>query len=165
MTNQTPVINLNYLFEQNSDFIDYENLPVTFHKNPGAREEEIAAIATDRNQKIPKDYIDFLRKFNGCTLFKYQDLGGFEFLSTTNILKENALQRLTYENDWDSNLTVFCNLICDGDFLSFKNNEDGSYSIMDCYHDDNPGNWKIIADSLDNFLNKLITEKGKRFWL
>ena len=165
MISQILVNKLNFLFDQTDDFIDYEKLVVLFHRNPGATNEEIALMTSDKKQKFPKDYINFLRKFNGCTLFTYQGLGGFELLGTASILKENNLQRLTYEDDWDNNLTVFCNVIGDGDFISFKNNEDDSYSIIDCYHDDNPKNWKVISDSLDDFLNKLIAEKGKRFWL
>jgi hypothetical protein len=165
MIDQILVNKLNLLFEHATDFIDYENLPVIFRKNPGAADEDIAAMIFDKKQRFPEDYIDFLRKFNGCTLFTYQDLGGFEFLGTAGILKENHLQRLTYEEDWDDNLTVFCNLIGDGDFLSFRVHEDHSYSVVDCYHDDIPKNWKVIANSFDDFLNQLIDQKGRRFWL
>src|SRR5258705_131979 len=103
MINQFLIKVLNFLFEQTDDFIDYEKLPVTFRTNLRATDDEIAPITSDKKQKIPKDYIDFLRKFNGCTLFTYQNLGGFEFLGTASILKENNLQRSTYENDWDNN--------------------------------------------------------------
>ena len=128
-------------------------------------QEDITAMTLDGKSRIPKDYIDFLKVFDGCTLYRYKDLGGFEFLGTSDILKETDLQRQIYEEDWNNDITVFCRLICDGDFISFKNNSDGTYDILDCYHDDKPQNWKVISNSFDNFLERLIDETGRPYWL
>ena len=165
MINKVLTDKLNSLFRHSINFIDREGLEVTFEKNSPATFQEISSLSKDPEIKIPKDYLDFLQLFDGCRLFKYQDLGGFEFFGTKDIRKETELQRQTYEEDWDENLTVFCRLICDGDFISFRNKSDGSYDILDCYHDDIPANWTTITNSLDNFLESLIDEKGKRYWL
>jgi SMI1 / KNR4 family (SUKH-1) len=165
MINKVLTDKLNLLFGQEDDFVDYEGLSVTFQKKIGATQLEIVSLSSDKKFKIPKDYLYFLQKFDGCVLFRYQDLGGFEFLGTKDISKETDLQGQTYDEDWDNDITVFCRIICDGDFISFKNNNDGSYDILDCYHDDKPQNWKVISNSFDNFLERLIDEKGRRYWL
>jgi hypothetical protein len=165
MKNHILTDKLNLLFDQQDTYIDYEGLTVTFHKNKGATQQELDSVISTEKLKIPQDYIDFLQVFNGCTLFKYQDLGGFEFLGTMNILKETDIQKQAYEEDWDNDILVFCRLIGDGDFISFKSNNNNSYDILDCYHDDKPQNWKVISNSFSDFLKRLIDGKGKRYWL
>lgn len=154
---------LDLLFSSEVPFVDYEGLSVTFNKNAPAKENDTFLIKP--KLKIPQDYIDLLRFYNGCTLFKFEDIGGFNLLGTEEIESETNLQKQTYQEDWDESLTVFCRLIADGDFISFRNKDDNCYDILDCYHDDSPKNWTIISNSLDDFLERLIDEKGKRFWL
>jgi len=163
MIKQELVDKLNFFFGQKNVILDYEDLVVTFEKNNGATQNDLDIISN--KLKIPNDYLDFLQIFNGLTLFKFKDLGGFKFLGTNDISKETEIQRQTYEEDWDNDIIVFCNLICDGDFISFKNKNDGSYEILDCYHDENPQNWKVVSYSFCYFLERLIEEKGKRYWL
>jgi len=152
-------------FGQNEDITDYEGLVVSFHKNPAATRSDIVSTIGNNHIKLPEDYCDFLQIFDGCTLFKYQDLGGFEFLGTKDIAKENVIQQQTYLEDWDNNLIVFCRLIADGDFISFRSRNDDKYDILDCYHDEIPEKWTVIGNSFDGFLERLIIERGRRFWL
>jgi SMI1 / KNR4 family (SUKH-1) len=133
MLNKNLLDSLNIRFGQEGGFMDYEGLEVVFEKNSPATLQDVTSTLLENGIKIPNDYLDFLQLFNGCKLFKYQDLGGFEFLGTNDISKETELQKQTYEDDWNDNLTVFCKLICEGDFISFRNNSNGSYDILDCY--------------------------------
>ncbi len=77
MLNKVLTDKLIFLFKQSSTFIDYEGLEVSFEKNLAATSENISSISLDTKLKIPKDYLDFLQLFNGCLLYKYQDIGGF----------------------------------------------------------------------------------------
>ncbi|HMC99839.1 MAG TPA: SMI1/KNR4 family protein [Ferruginibacter sp.] len=154
---------LDFLFTTAAPYLDYEGLSVTFIKNSPASDEAIAALPS--NLDIPNDYIQFLKAFNGCTLFEYKDFGGFEFLAADQIERELTIQRETYAEDWDESLMVFCNVPGDGDFISFRNKGNNEYEILDCYHDDSPKNWNTITNSFDVFLERLIDEKGKRYWL
>lgn len=151
------------LFSYDTSFVNYEELIVTFSKNLPATENEI--ISMKAKLTIPEDYIDFLKVNNGCTLFQFQNLGGFELLGTKEIESETNFQRKNYKEDWDDSLIVFCKLISEGDFISFRSKKDNSYDVLDCYHDDIPKNWTVICDSFDYFLERLINEKGKSFWL
>lgn len=156
---------LNSLFEPGGNYLDYEGLPVIFHKNLGASDIEIASFITHESLNLPDEYLDLLRQFNGFSLFGYEDLGGFQFLGTAEIIEENKLEKEIYGEDWDESVVVFCKLICDGDFIGFRFYHDGSYSILDCFHEASPNEWQVISVSFGAFLEKLIAEKGKRFWL
>jgi hypothetical protein len=107
MTNQSLLDKLNFLFNNRDRYFQYEGLEVTFHKEDAATEQYIAQLVKDRGFNIPTDYIEFLRVFNGCTLFKYQDLGGFELLGTKDIAKNTTLHQSTYEEEWDLGLSCF----------------------------------------------------------
>jgi hypothetical protein len=165
MTDPTLRENLNDLFSSSNDFKDFDDLTVTFAKNMGASQQDIKLRLLDLGVKIPTDYVDFLKSFDGCTLFNYNDIGGFEFLGTNEILNETNIQSKTYEDDWDNGLTVFCRLIGEGDFICFRDKADNGYDILDCDHDDSPKNWNVIDHSFNNFLKRLIEEKGRRYWL
>ncbi len=156
---------LNSLFTQQNNYLDYEGLSVTFNSNAGVSYEDIHTSFSETGFNIPQDYIDFLKYCNGCTLYKYDDLGGFIFLGTNDLQKENIFQKETYEGDWDKDITVFCSLICEGSFIGFKNKTDGSYEILDCFHQALPKDWNVISLSFEDFLEKLIDEKGKQYWL
>jgi len=41
----------------------------------------------------------------------------------------------------------------------------GIYSIIDCYFEEIPENWKVITTSFDEFLVKFLLEQGKKYWL
>ena len=153
------------LLNLSGSYFDYEGLPVRSHCNPGASNEDLNLISVDSSIFLPEDYIQFLKLHNGCVLFSYEDLGGFEFLGSSNIKKENENQKNTYEEDWGKNLTVFCTVLGDGDFLAFRKGALNNYDILDCYHDDTPKNWKVICSSFSEFMNRLLDSKGKRFWL
>ena len=164
MVRQSLLDKIELLLSLKVEYLDYEDLSVTFSANRGASIEELGTMLRKTNLVFPDVYLDFLKKINGCELFKFKELGGFEFLGTNEIQKENSFQQESYMEDWDKRLTVFCNLICDGDFLSFKSYDNGTYEIIDCYHDDLPKNWNVISNSFEDFLERLIDLKGKRYW-
>ena len=165
MIDQKLTSKLDFLFEASTNFSDFEGLPVAFSKNNPATQNEIASAFSDGKMKVPNDCLHFLQHYNGCTLFQFQDLGGFELLGTETILAETLDRQDTYRDNWENNLTVFCRLICDGDFISFKTYSADAYEILDCYHDGHPQDWKVISNSFQDFIEILIDEKGRRFWL
>ncbi|WBL23858.1 SMI1/KNR4 family protein [Zunongwangia sp. HRR-M8] len=165
MINKDLIDKLNFLFEQKDRFLDYDGLVVQFKKKEGALTKHLDMIKSKSNLSLPPEYLNFLKYTDGCSLYKYEDIGGFEFLGTRELNQQNELQKDTYEEDWDDNLTVFCNVIGDGDFISFRKNPNFIYDILDCYHDDSPHNWKIIDNSFESFMEKLIEAKGERYWL
>jgi len=43
-------------------------------KNAGATDEDIALLLGEKEVRVPQDYLTLLKHFNGCILFKYNDL-------------------------------------------------------------------------------------------
>lgn len=145
--------------------IDSEDLTTYFVLNSGANETEMSECLAYTQNTLPADYQLFLREFNGAVFYQYEDLGGFEFLSCAGLITETKVQKETYEEYWDDRILPFCLCLGDGDYLGFKISTEGEYQILDCYHDDHPTNWKVISYSLDGFINELIKQKGRKFWL
>lgn len=162
MMKQSTIYKLTLLLNEDKEFRSYEGIRVTFEANPGSYPSDIKSIS---KLKIPSDYSDLLAQHNGFTLYKYEDLGGLQFLGSDKIKAETQLQKETYEDEWDDRIIVICNVIADGDFIGLKIYENGGYELLDCYHDEEPQKWKVITDSLDDFLIKLIDSKGERYWL
>ena len=107
MLRQSLLDKIELLLNLKVEYLDYEDLSVTFSANRGASNEELSLMLQKSNLVFPDVYLDFLKRFNGCELFKFKDLGGFEFLGTNEIKKENSFQEESYMEDWDKRLTVF----------------------------------------------------------
>jgi hypothetical protein len=137
MISQSLIEKLKNLFEPNTLITNDENMLVTFTYNDSASIDSLKSLINDFNSKLPIDYIEFLSNFDGCKIFNYDDLAGYNFLGTKKIKKENLNQIETYEEMWDENIIVFCEVLGCGDFISFKI-RDKDYEILDCCHDDLP---------------------------
>jgi hypothetical protein len=162
MLNHRLKITLDQLFE-GKEGLNYEGMPVTFNRNE--KKDIQFDLSRMHIPTIPEEYLEFLNNYGGCTLFKYDDLGGFEFLDINDIIKETKFQESNLDSDWNKKIIVFCRIICDGDFLCFKKNSIENYEILDGFHEEIPKNWKVINNSFSDFLIKLIETKGKRYWI
>lgn len=159
---QSTIRALDSILNKEKESRNYDGLPVTFKANPGL--DSIHRNSSSQ-LKIPSDYIDLLEKYNGFTLFQYEDIGGYNFLGIDQLEIETDLQKETYVEEWDDRIIVIGNVIGDGDFIGLRILENDGYEVLDCYHDEAPQNWNIITDSLDDFFLKLIESKGERYWL
>lgn len=70
MLNKILTEKLNALFNQSADFIDYDEMKVTFEKNASATLQDIVSISKNSKITLPQDYLNFLQLYNGCVLFK-----------------------------------------------------------------------------------------------
>lgn len=141
-----------------------EGLEATFTFNKGATEHEIKQANSFFQNNIPAEFIEFLKIFNGSSLFNVNDVGGFLIFGDDQLIRENKFQKLNFEGDWDDHVIIFCSCIGDGDYIGFRLSNDG-YEIIDCFGEEIPLNWRRIASSFDIFLEKLIDHKGRKYWL
>lgn len=141
-----------------------EGLEATFTFNKAATENGITQANSFFENKLPTEFIEFLKIYNGCTLFNVNDIGGFQIFSDDQLVRENKFQKLNFEDDWDDNVIIFCSCIGDGDYIGFHLSNDG-YEIIDCFGEEIPLNWRPIEPSFDIFLEKLIDHKGEKYWL
>lgn len=143
----------------------YEGLHSTITVNEKASEQDIEGANSYFNYAIPADYLSFLQVFDGGTFFKVEDIGGLEFFSCSQLIENNEFQKDSLEDDWRDDIILFSSCLGDGDFIGFEVRNDGSYDILDCFHEVLPSEWKSIGHSFDDFLEKFIDSKGEKFWL
>lgn len=145
--------------------IDWENLKTSFVMDNPASIENIIKCNVYCEQRLPEVYKHFLEHYDGGTLFKYDDIGGFKFLSTIEMINENDWIKKIYEDDWSNDTIVFCKLLGVGEYLGFRFYDNFKYEIVHCFMDQLPDKWPVIGNSFDKFIEILIKEKGKEFWL
>jgi len=143
----------------------YEGLKASIIVRAGASEEEINKCNSYFANNLPVDYLSFLRNYNGCTFFKVSNLAGFQFWGCDQLVHENKFQKENFGLDWDERIILICACLGDGDYIGIKLNEDRSYEIVDAFGEEIPANWNSIGSSFSEFLENLIEEKGKKFWL
>jgi len=146
------------------DILTYENLPTSFIMNSPALAENITKCDIFCEHRLPKEYKYFLEYYDGGTLFKYEDIGGYKFLSTKEIIEVNELQIKTYEEYWDGSIIFFCELLGNGEYLGFKTTETSVYRIVHSMMAAKPEEWSVIEDSFDTLIEMIIKEKGKEYW-
>ena len=157
---------LKNLFQTDSGFtISFEGLKVVSEANIGASELELQKMSSYLSYTPPEEYIEFLRNFNGCDIFRYDNIDGFSFLSTQKVIQTNHNLKEEYGTDWDNNIIVFCECIGEGNYIGFRAKNQKNYEIVDCFHEYLPSEWKNISFSLESFLENLLNSKGKKFWL
>lgn len=143
----------------------YEGLTSEVIINEGANQIEINKCNSYFGNRLPNDYISFLRNYNGGFFFKVDDIGGLKFWSCDVTVKQNRFQKEQFGDQWDNDIILICECIGDGDYIGIKIVDDNSYEMVDCFGEEVPSNWKAIKISFDSFLEKLLDEKGRKFWL
>ena len=124
----------------------------------------ITKIENELKKSLPNEYIEFLLEYNGGRLFDFEGLDGIKLFGTNEIVKVNNYSKLTFEDDWFDDVTIFAKYIGEDNYLGFKYFND-NYYVVDCYFEELPQDWKIIANNFDEFLTLLIEEKGHKYWL
>jgi len=151
--------------------VEYEGLISKFIMNPKASVKDLLECDLYFERKLPDDYKYFLSFFDGGDLFNYDNVAGLSLFSSKKIIQENKFQRDNHkENDldeyWDSDVIIFATDICgDAEYLGFRIKEDGKYDVLDMTLYEAPQEWRVIDNSFDNFVERLINEKGKAYWL
>jgi hypothetical protein len=153
------------ILNKGGKIVDWEKLESSFTMNEYASFEDITKCDSYCGQKLPEEYKYFWKHYDGGILFKYDDIGGFEFLSTSDFIKENELHKECFGEDWDNSVILFCNLLGTGEYLGFRLHDDSKYNIVHCVMIEHPDEWQSIEDSFDTLIETIIKEKGKEYWL
>jgi len=146
--------------------VSNEGLRLSFVNRGPATELEIENLSRTFDFRLPAEYLDFLLCYNGLELYKYEDVGGFEFFDASNLIEQNDSIRGDYDPvDWDSSIILFCRIIGEGNYLGFRIKNENQYEVVDCFHESLPLEWVAIVTSFDYFLNRLIETGDEKFWL
>ena len=83
-------------------------------------------------------------------LFNYDNLDGIKLLSLQEIEKYTNYCKNTFEEDWQDNIIIFAKIIGEDNYLGFRMKEN-YYEIIDCYFEESPSEWAVIAYEFDEF--------------
>jgi len=141
-------------------------IKVGFQINEPALKNELEKVINELRFSLPESYVEFLSKFDGGDFYNYEDLDGFRFFGTKDIVKMNENIKNEYEDDWINEILIFAECIGEGNYLGFKfENNCDRYKVLDCFHEELPSNWVSFAENFDEFLEKLVLNNGNKYWL
>ena len=135
----------------------FENLNSYFVLNEKAAIETIIQCNLYFNDLLPENY-------NGGILFQIKDFIGYELFGTQQLINVNKLQKSSFAEDWNDQIILFCRVLGDEEYLGFKITDNHDYEIVHCFMDDWPEKWKVINYKFNDFISKLIDERGREFW-
>jgi len=104
-----------------------------------------------------KEYLEILDSLN-----KKKTILTYERLNSTVEMNESVKKNLIC--DIPEDYRVFLERF-DGGNLGFKKMKNNKYKILHCIMELFPEDWIIISKSFEEFILKLINERGKKFWL
>lgn len=149
----------------NGRFDTFENMPSDIEVNVGAEIDQISLCNSYFKSMLPEAYRSFLMEFDGGTFFKIEDYAGFKFLGCSELIVNDKFQRDNFGRDWNQRVILFCSSLGDNEFIGFKLLSGTEYEIIDCWMDELPERWTKIGNSFNDFLERLIDERGRKFWL
>lgn len=144
--------------------LTYENIDTSFVMNKKTSKKNISKCDYYFKNRLPDEYKYFLTHFNGGKLF-CNDVGGFKVFGTNELIKENESQKACYEEFWNDNIILFCELLGNGEYLGFKMHNGRKYEIVHSMLGEKPDEWQIVDSSFDTFIETIIIERGKEYWL
>ena len=145
---------------------DGKSIEVRFELNEPANIDDIMNAERELGVKLPDSYKEFLMSYNGARIFDYDGLDGFIILGIKDILKANKFAKATFEEDWLESIIIFAKYIGESNYLGFDGSKDESeYAVIDCFFEELPEDWTQIAANFDDFLEKIVEQQGKKFWL
>ncbi len=143
---------------------DGKQVNVAFIMKPGADESQIQILNNGIGNRLPVLYKKFLKQYNGARLYDYKGLGGFQFLGCDEIIHANNFAKATFEDDWNDSLLVFAKYIGECNYLAFDTSSKDE-RVIDCFFEELPRDWNVIASNFDSFLQMLIESEGSLYWL
>lgn len=139
-------------------------ISVTFRMNPAASFDQVDYLEQLIKKSLPVEYKEFLTTFNGARLYDYEGIDGFQFLSCEEIIKANNFAIATFEEDWCDDLLIFAKYIGESNYLACDTSSNDQ-AVIDCYFEEMPNDWSIIAKNFNEFLQLLIESEGSKYWL
>lgn len=128
-----------------------------------ASEGAIATAESLIGKTLPAEFHEFWNATNGANLFLNESgLHGIGVASTELILELQQEEAEIYGAQALEPYAVFGRVHGSGDFLVF---ELRTGRILDGIHAEQPHEWRAIADSFAEWLDRLIEARGRYYWL
>jgi len=144
--------------------INLDGKRIKFKSNPPANYEEIQDLENIIGIKLPESIINIYLSFNGAEFFNYDNIDGFRLFSLENIRNEIENAKIIYEKSWDCSIILLMEMIGEGNLIGIKT-KDNKELVVDCFHEVDPKEWKVIEQNIDVFMKKLFHNDGRKYWL
>lgn len=130
---------------------------------PPASEAVIASVEALLAGRVPRQLSAFWRLSNGANLFLNESgFHGVGVASTDLFIDLQQEEAEFYGAETMAGYAVVARVNGAGDFLVC---ETATGRILDGIHSEQPGEWRPIAASLEEWLGRLIEARGRYYWL
>ncbi len=130
---------------------------------PPAAEAQVARAQERLDKRLPAEFLDFWRFTNGANLFVNESgLHGIGIASTDLIVELERDEVEVYGISTLRGHAVFARVNGAGDFLAF---DLASGAVVDGVHSEKPEEWKVVAGSFTEWLERLIDQDGRYYWI
>ena len=151
--------------EREGHCFTYDGLDSFTTMNKKASYDNLQSAITYFQGKLPLEYVNFLKIFDGGTIFKFNDIDGFKLFSADEIVKENKSIKETLEEFHDENLIFFCTILGgDAEYLGFRVKDDSKYDVIFCALDEINNGCLVFEDSFEKLIINLIEKRGRYYW-
>ncbi len=123
-----------------------------------------------RRWELPPTYEQFLLHHNGALLY-YDDVygqWGYQLYNTEELIAKNEQWQHIYEDDWSPTFLVFAESFGDTDLLLIDtkqpSNVSGESYVIDGDVAYPSSEWRRIARSFSEWLDRLIVAQGAKYW-
>lgn len=142
----------------------FEGLLANHLVSEPASEGEIETLERRIGKKVPTILRELYQVSNGLALFAYEDIGGFKFFSLKELENWNNLYSENIEALTSPKWLIFGESIADGEYYGFCPPK-SDHSVYEIILENPEAEWQVIANSLPEFIAKIIEERGRKYWL
>jgi hypothetical protein len=143
----------------NAEFRDHYEVSLF----PPATAQQIQNVELALGKRLPADFTYFWRATNGANLFVNDSaLHGVGVASTEMMSELEQDEAEIYGRGSLRRHAVFARVNGAGDFLAF---DLATGAVVDGIHAEQPDEWRVIADSFTDWLERLVDGYGRYYWL
>jgi hypothetical protein len=175
----------NYMFKQiinlRSRLSDLNELDVVhdshlwrarFEWSYPASEEKIKTLTLQIPSNLPADFIIFLSKIaNGAVLYYDKVYGqwGYKIYGTEDIVEKQEYWHKCIPIDQWSQFIVFAELYGEATIMVFDldrpSRDKNSFAVLEASAYDPVDEWRIASKSYHEWLDRLVTAQGDKYWV
>jgi len=140
-----------------------KDITILFNYNAPCTGEDIEKLESE-GIELSFEHKSLLMISNGFEIYDYQGIDGFRFFGSNEIPEKNKWISESFGNDWDDTVVIGGKCLGEGAYLGFKKTGAEESLVIDCFLEMLPKEWDTIADSISEFLTKLISVNGDKYW-
>ena len=132
-----------------------------------AEESMITQVEKSMKVKLPDEYKEFLLSVaNGATLYYDEKYGqwGYKLYGTNELANEYANWRFIFFGNLGEKFIIIGQLMDELHPIIMRENDDQIFTLLEGNPLEPYDEWLKIADSLEEWFERLITSQGAKYW-